>query len=70
MCCRKVSCRGLGRATSYLGVPQRLQVETVMDNIMWTALFTVLGALIGGAVLIARDMAREKRERDEQDQQE
>ena len=41
-----------------------------MDDIMWTALFTVLGALIGGAVLIARDMAREKRERDEQDQQE
>ncbi len=42
-----------------------------MDDITWTALFAVLVALIGAAGYVARDKAREKRERDEeQDQQE
>ncbi len=41
-----------------------------MDYITWKAFFTVLGANIRVAGLVARDKAREKRERDEeQDQQ-
>jgi hypothetical protein len=44
-----------------------VEIVVDMDYKTWTALSIVMSSLIGAAALVGRHMAREKREREEQD---